>query len=104
MLSQSAIAHIRKVVDDIKQRRTALFTAEIQSSRTYARLFPRAKLLINDNEKTIIEYLDRFEALCMEIFSYRYGCDNKCANDFILELENLLLRIEELIKVIDWTK
>ena len=103
MLSHDSVISIRKAIDALKQRKTALFTKEIKNSRAYARLFPRVTSLMNENEKVLVEHLNHFETLCMEIFSYRCRYDGKCANDFILELEALLLRIEELIKAIDWT-
>lgn len=105
MLSREALESIKKEVDALKQRRTELFTQEITNSPAYKKMFPRVISIINDNEKKLVESVDSFERLSNEIISYRYEVNSdKCANDFIVELENVLSQMESLISEINWTK
>ena len=105
MLSLKAMESIKKEVNALRQRRTELFTQEIRNSLAYERMFPRVFSLINENEKKLVECVDKFEKLCAETICYKYELTSlKCANDFIAELENLISQMEILISEIDWTK
>lgn len=105
MLSYEVFENIQKEVDELKNRITALFTDEIRNSRGYARMFPRVPSAMNDKEKELVDCIESFERLCMKISLYHYEPNSsKCANDFIVDLKNLLSQIEGLIGEIDWTK
>lgn len=105
MLSRECFEIIQKEINVLKHRKAKLFTKEIRSSRAYERMFPRVLSLMNDNERKLVEYVDSFEKLCAETICYNYELNSsKCANDFIVELQNLLSEMENLISKIDWTK
>ena len=97
--------NIKKEVNELKQRRTELFTQEITSSPAYARMFPRVLSLMNDHEKKLVECADSFDNLCSIISLHKYEFNSsENADDFITKLENLLLQIKSLIGEIDWKK
>ena len=105
MLSYEAFEYIQKEIDELKNRRTSLFADEIRNSRGYARMFARVPSAMNDKEKELVDCNDSFERLCLKTFSCRCESnDSKCANDFIVDLKNLLSQMESLIGEIDWTK
>lgn len=105
MLSYEAFEYIQKEIDELKNRKAALFTDEIRNTRGYVRMCTRVPSAMNDKEKELVDCNDSFERLCLKIFSYHYEPNSsKCANDFIFDLKSILSRMENLIGEIDWTK
>ena len=60
MLSYEAFEYIQKEIDELKNRKAALFTDEIRNTRGYVRMCTRVPSAMNDKEKELVDCNDLF--------------------------------------------